>query len=74
MSAFDRTDQFIQFDLQGFRIAVLRILDQENHQEGNDRGACVDHQLPGVTKVKNGTGNRPEQNNAQGDHKCAGSA
>ncbi len=36
-------DQFIDLDLQGFGIAVLRVLDQEHHEKGDDGGAGVDH-------------------------------
>lgn len=42
-----RTDQLVELGLDG-AVAVLRVLDQEQHQEGDDRGAGVDDELPGV--------------------------
>ena len=41
-------DQLIELELQGFGITVLGILDEENHQKGNDGRPRVDNQLPGV--------------------------
>jgi hypothetical protein len=38
--------------MQDIGIAVLRILDQEHHQEGDDGGRSVDDQLPGVIETK----------------------
>ena len=46
--------QLIELDLHGDRIAVLRALDQEHHEEGDDGGARVDHELPGIAPVKMG--------------------
>jgi hypothetical protein len=43
MRAFHGPDQFIQFYLDRLRIAVLGILDEENHKEGDDCRAGIDH-------------------------------
>src|SRR5579871_5745711 len=43
-----RPDQLVELDLDRFRIAVLRVLDHEHHQESYDGGRGVDHELPGV--------------------------
>src|SRR6266850_1095805 len=43
-------------------ILVLRVLDQEHHEEGEDRGARVDHELPGIRVVKSGAGHGPGEN------------
>jgi hypothetical protein len=53
-------DQFVQLDLDGCTIPVLRVLDQKHHQEGDDGRAGVDDQLPGVRIVKDGPGNGPD--------------
>jgi len=45
---FVRSDQFVELGLDRAGVAVLGILDQEHHQEGDDRRAGVDHQLPGI--------------------------
>ena len=50
--AFQRRDDLVQFDVNGERVFILRTLDQENHQEGDDRRAGVDYQLPGVRELK----------------------
>src|SRR5450631_3656766 len=53
------SNEFVEFYLNGRAIAVLRILDQEDHQERDDRSAGVDHQLPCIGIMKYGTGDRP---------------
>jgi hypothetical protein len=35
-----------------FGVAVLRVLNEEDHEEGDDSGAGIDDQLLGVGKVK----------------------
>ena len=44
------------------RVSILRILNEEYHQEGDDRRRGVDHELPGVRVAKDGTGRRPYDN------------
>lgn len=43
VGSLDRSDQFIQLQLDGFTIAVLRILNEEHHQERYNRGAGIDN-------------------------------
>jgi len=43
-----------------FRIAVLRILDQEHHEEGDNGGAGVNDQLPRIRVMKGGAGYAPD--------------
>src|SRR5450432_2715473 len=62
------SNEFVEFYLNGRAIAVLRILDQEDHQERDDRSAGVDHQLPCIGIMKYGTGDRPDDDDAGGDH------
>jgi hypothetical protein len=47
-------DQLVEFDLDRLRVAVLVVLQQEHHEEGDDRGAGVDRQLPGVAETERG--------------------
>jgi hypothetical protein len=54
--------------LDGRAVPVLRILNQENHWEGNDCRSCIDNQLPGIEKVKQRARYRPDANNACGKH------
>ncbi len=44
----ERPDQLIELEVQRFPVAILGILNQEHHQEGDDGGAGIDHQLPGI--------------------------
>ena len=41
------------------RVAVLALLDQEHHQEGDDGGTGVDDELPGVAEVEDRPAGRP---------------
>lgn len=46
--------QFVKFDVQLVAITVLGILDEEHHQECDDRGRSIDDQLPRVVEMKQG--------------------
>ena len=52
LRALHGPDQLVQLELHRRGVAVLGVLDQEDHQEGDDRGAGVDDQLPGVAEVE----------------------
>jgi hypothetical protein len=54
------SDQFIQFRLNCRSIPVLRILNHENHEEGNNRRARVDDKLPSVGEMKQWARDCPE--------------
>src|SRR4051812_18435913 len=45
-------NEFVQFDLNGRAIAILRILNQKHHQEGDDGGPGVDDKLPCIRIMK----------------------
>src|ERR1700754_369249 len=49
-------------------VAVLGILNQKYHQERNDGGAGVDHQLPGVRIAEQRACNRPDNDDSGRDH------
>src|SRR5690606_15735650 len=52
-------DQFVELGLQGGAVAVLRVLDEEHHQEGDDGGAGVDDELPGIGEAEERAAYRP---------------
>ena len=52
-------DQLVELDLHGLGVAVLRVLDQEHHQERDDRGAGVDDELPGVAEAEDRSSDAP---------------
>ena len=45
--------------MNSFGIAVLGVLNQEHHQECDDGRAGINNQLPGVRKMKRGSGHGP---------------
>ena len=51
-SAFGGTNQLVEFELNGFAVAVLRVLDEKDHQEGDNGGASVNDELPCVRIVE----------------------
>ena len=63
--------------MDGLGVAVLRGLDQEDHQEGDDGGAGVDDQLPGIAQAKQRAGDAPHHDDQQREtegHGLAGHA
>ena len=44
----DGANELIQLQLHGLGVTVLCVLNKKHHQEGDDRGDCVDDKLPGV--------------------------
>src|SRR5436190_8158281 len=65
----DGSDQFVQLEMYSARVAVLGILHEEDHQERDNSGACVDDQLPSIRIVKRRTRNGPSRNNNQAENK-----
>jgi hypothetical protein len=58
-------NQLIEFGLDRGAIAVLRVLDQKDHQESNDSRSCLDNELPGVGKSKDWASDGPSDDNEQ---------
>lgn len=69
-----RPNELIEFDVNGFRIAILRILDQEDHQKGHDGRSCVDNELPCVAEAEHRAGKRPQHERGERDHERGRSA
>src|SRR2546428_12763415 len=46
--AFDGTKQLVELEIDRFAVTVLGVLDDEHHQEGDDRGARIDDELPRI--------------------------
>jgi len=66
--------QFIQLDMDLVRVSVLSVLDQKDHQEGNNCRAGIDDQLPGVVKAPQGAAGRPYGYAGNGERKGRGAA
>ena len=60
MRTFDGANQFVQFDMHRLRVTVLGILDQEDHQKGDDCGSRIDDELPSIAKAEEWTGDQPK--------------
>lgn len=66
--ALQRADQFVELGLHRGGVAVLRILDHEDHEERDDGRPGVDHQLPGVGPAEQRPGHGPADNDRCGEH------
>ena len=62
-------NDFVELQMHRFGVAVLGVLNQKHHQEGNDGSSSVDDQLPGIGKMKCWTGEKPDQDHEHGSGK-----
>ena len=65
-----RRDQLVQLQMNGAGVAVLGLLDQENHQERDDRRSRIDGELPRVGIAANGPHDQPDHNDREGCLEC----
>src|SRR5436190_23728165 len=42
----ESADQFVELEMNGLRVAILSVLNQEDHQEGDDGRASINNELP----------------------------
>src|SRR6185369_10721726 len=70
--SFHRGDDLVELEMYRERVLVLRSLNQKHHQKGDNGGAGVYHQLPGVRKMKQRSGDSPDNEHGQSDHERAG--
>ena len=70
--AFKGPDQLVEFQLNGFPVAVLRVLDDKDHQEGDDSRASIDDELPsvGVVKLRSGCGPHDNHQDRKSEGPC----
>ena len=61
-------DQLVELGLDRRRVAVLRVLHQEHHQEGDDGGTRVDDELPVLGEAEQRSGQRPHDHPAEREH------
>ncbi len=60
-------NDFIELEVDGASIPILRVLNEEDDQERNDRGGGIHDEMPGVGEMKVGAGKSPEENNQDSD-------
>ena len=62
----DGVDELVQLEIDGAGVPVLGVLNEEHHEKGDDGGAGVDDELPGVGVVIDGAGDRPGKDDSDG--------
>ncbi len=62
-------DKLVKLDLYGLGFDVLSVLNQEDHQKGNDRCRRIDRQLPGVAVIEKRSCRDPSNDRSAGDCK-----
>ncbi len=62
-------DQLVELDLRRRLIAVLSVLNNE-HEEGDDRRAGVDHKVPGIPLVEQWADERPLYDDRGGEEEA----
>lgn len=50
----DGVDELIEFEVDGPGVAILSVLDEEDHHESDDSRAGIDDELPSVVVMKEG--------------------
>ena len=60
----ERRHELVQLEMNRARLLVLRALDEEHHEERDDRRARVDDELPRVRVVEDRAGHEPQENHA----------
>src|SRR6185312_13495122 len=66
----ERSNDFVQLQVECFGIAVLSVLDQKHHEECDDRGCGIDDQLPSVGITEMRPQRSPYDDRYQGYGKC----
>src|SRR5947207_9005332 len=72
--AFQRPNDFVQFQMHRLRVAVLGVMNEEDHQERDDGRTGIDNELPGIRKMKGRPGETPDEDNKQRAGKRPGGA
>ena len=67
---FNRANKFVQFQMDCLGIAILCVLNQKYHQEGDNGRSGIDDQLPRVGKMKSGASKEPDDNDKHSCGKC----
>jgi hypothetical protein len=65
-----RDEQFIELCVNRLAVTILSVLDEENHQKGDDCRSRVNNQLPGVGKLKEGACDPPNYDDHHGKKEC----
>jgi len=66
----DGANELVQPHLNGRTVAVLGVLNQEDHQERDDRRTRIDHELPGIAEAEQRTGDHPTEDHDHGQREA----
>src|SRR5262249_49336087 len=56
LGAANDDDELGELELERESVPILAVLKEEDHQKRDDRGCCIDNELPGVAVVKQRSG------------------
>lgn len=69
-----RLDELVEFELDRMRVAILRVLDQEDHEEREDGRAGIDKKLPRSRELEEGTSDCPADDETRCSDECPAGA
>ena len=58
----NRFDEFVEFKVDGVRVAILSVLNKEHHKERKNGGSGIHNKLPARREIEERTGNCPGNN------------
>ena len=67
-----RANDLIQFELDGFAVAILCALNKKDHQKCDNGGAGINNKLPGVAEVEERSTDGPDEHHDDCHHKGDG--
>lgn len=62
----DRVNEFIQFEVDRTRVSILGVLNDEHHEERDDRRSSIYDKLPGIRVVEERSRDRPNSDDENG--------
>lgn len=65
-----RLDELIEFEMNGMRVTILRVLNQKHHEECKNSRAGINNELPRIGETEYGTAQRPHEDNQYCAGKC----
>ena len=63
---FQGMDDFVELEVNGAGVTILRVLNQKDDEESDDGGGRVYDELPGVREMKVRAGDSPKNNEQDG--------
>src|SRR5207248_8539298 len=67
-------NNFVKFQMERLGVAVLRVLDEKDHEKSDDGRSGIDDELPGIREMERGAGGAPDDDDQDGRGKCPGAA